>query len=292
MRFIILQTLNALSYGSLLFMIASGFSLIFGLMKMTNMVHMAFFSTGLYLGYFFINYFDNYLVAIILTGLLVCLQGYMVFKFFLFRLRGNSQSQVLLCLGFLFLFDDLLLWIFGGTPLLTRTPYIFSGSIPLFNLEFPVYRIFLILLGIILIIFMELVLTKTKIGALVRSGVDDAETTSAMGVNINAVFAVVYIVGTFLAGVGGVLGGALVGMEPRISFTYLPIMLAIVVVGGLGNIRGSYIASMLIAAIDTFGKALFPEFAYFTIFLPMAVILVFKPEGLFSRGMRKRRTHK
>ena len=283
MQFFVMQILNSISYGSLLFMIASGFSLIFGLMRITNMTHVVFFMMGAYFSYFVYGKTGSFLLGLLAAAVATSLIGFIVFRFFLFRLQGQGQSQVLLCLGFLFFFDDALLAVFGGYPQLTQTPKALEGSVKLMGLQFPTYRLMLIAVGILIAVVLNLVVNKTKLGALVRSGVDDQETVRAMGVDINKLFVLVYVGGTFLAAVGGGLGGVVLGMEPKMCFNLLPIALAVVIIGGLGDLNGAFYSSMIVAALDNFGKVLFPALSYFTIFLPMAIILVFKPEGLFAR---------
>ena len=282
MDYILIQLFYGISYGSLLFMIASGFSLIFGLMKITNLVHIAYFSLGLYLGYYFNVLTGNLVISLIITMILVGAFGLLVFRGVLYKLQTFPLGQVLLGLGLLFLVDDALLWVFGGAPQKTSVPEWLSGNLPFLNTNISVYRLFMIIIGLVVMVGIEIVINKTHIGALVRSGVDDEETVRAMGIDIYKLFSLVYTAGVMLAAAGGVLGGPFLAMEPRMGFTMLPMILAIVIVGGLGNLRGAYLASLVIAIIDTFGRALFPELAYFSVYLPMAIICVVKPVGLFT----------
>lgn len=280
-QFVVIQLLNSISYGALLYMIAVGFSLVFGFMRITNMTHVVFFMIGAYYSYTIFAITGSFTLGTIAAAIITGAVGFVVFKFFLFKLQGQSLNQILLCNGFMFLLNDLLLAIFGGYPKHTPTPGVFNYSIDIIGASFPVYRLFLIVFGVILAIFIDLAMNRTKIGALVRSGVDDAETVQAMGIDINKLFIIVYVGGTVLAAIGGSLGGPILGMEPNMCFTLLPLAMAIVIVGGMGNLRGAFYGSMFIAAMDNFGRALFPELAYFTIFAPMVVVLVFRPEGLF-----------
>ena len=284
LSFVLIQVINSVAYGSLLFLIASGFSLIFGLMKITNMTHAVFYMMGSYIGMRIVTMTGNFGLAMLVSGIIVSIVGFLVFKFFLFRLQGNAQSQVLLCIGFLFFFDDLLLVIFTGNPMQIPVPKILDFSITFFGMYFPMYRIFLIAVGIIIAVALVLIVDKTKLGCLVRAGVDDEETVRAIGIDINKLFVIVYIGGTFLAAIGGVLGGPFLGMEPRMCFTIMPLALAVVIIGGLGDLKGAFFGSMVVGLLDTFGRAYFPDFSYFTLFLPMALVLAFKPNGLFSSG--------
>lgn len=282
MDFWLIQTINAIAFGSLLFLVASGFSLIFGLMKITNLTHAAFYMLGSYLGFTVVKYLHSFSLAIVIAGLITSCVGVLVFRYFLFKLHGQQLSQVLLCLGFLFVLDDLMLVLFGGVPQQIATPELLSGSIAFLGISFPLYRLFLIVVGVVTMTLLHLMVEKTKMGSIIRAGVDDEETTRAMGIDINKAFIGVYALGTFLAAMGGVLGGPILGMEPRMSFVILPLALVVVIIGGLGNLRGAFFGSIIVAVLDNFGRALFPDLSYFTLFLPMAIILTFKPSGLFG----------
>lgn len=292
MKFVVTQLLNSVSYGALLFMIASGFSLIFGLMKMVNMVHVAYFAAGGYIGYWIYNLTGSFLLAVLGSAASICILGAIVFKFLLYRLQGNPQSQVLLCLGLLFVFDDALLAIFGGYPKILETPAFLAGTMTVFGASFPVSRMFILLVGIVVMIGLELLINHTRVGALVRSGVDDEETTRAMGVNVDLLFILIYLLGAFLAAIGGVLGAGFMGLESKMCFSYLPLSMAIVIVGGMGNLKGAFYGSMIIATLSTFGQSLLPALSYFTTYLPVVLILVFKPNGLFSGTPKSRRANK
>jgi len=282
MQFWVIQTVNAVAYGSLLFLIASGFSLIFGLMNITNLTHAAYYMLGSYLGFAVANYIGNFFLAILVAGVVIAVIGVVNYRLFLSNLQGQQLSQVLLSLGLLFVLDDVMLFIFGGYPQQITPPQILSGSIPLMGVTFPIYRLFLIGVGMISALGLYLMVEKTKMGSIIRAGVDDEETTRAMGVNINQAFVGVYALGTFLAAAGGVMGGPILGMEPRMSFVILPLALVVVIIGGLGNLRGAFFGSIIVAMLDNFGRALIPDLSYFTLFLPMALILTFKPSGLFG----------
>lgn len=292
MKFIVSQLLNSVSYGALLFMIASGFSLIFGLMKMVNIVHVAYFAAGGYIGYWIYACTGSMILAILGSALTISALGGFIFKFLLYRLHGNPKSQVLLCLGLLFVFDDALLAIFGGYPKLLKSPALLAGTISVMGTSFPVYRLFILGMGIMVMIFLEILINHTHVGALVRSGVDDEETTRAMGINVDFLFIAVYMLGALLAATGGVLGSGFMGLESRMCFNYLPLSMAIVIIGGMGNLRGAFYGSMIIATLSTFGQSLLPTLTYFTTYLPVVLILMFKPNGLFSRTPKLRRSEK
>ena len=286
--------LTSFAYGSLLFLMASGFSLIFGLMKITNLTHVMFYMMGAYLGLRLMqglwvgSLFQlpamPFVLAMIIAAIIVTIIGLIVFWGFLFRLQHRPQAQVLLCLGFMFFFDDAMFMIFGGHPMSIPVPAMFRGGIFFLERAFPYYRLFLIAVGIVVAVLLWVLIEKTKIGCLVRSGVDDEETARAMGVNVNQLFFIVFGLGTFLAAVGGFLGSPWLGMEPRMGFTLLPFVLAVVIIGGLGSLKGAFFGSMVVGLLNTIGSAFFPDFAYVVLFLPMALVLVFKPNGLFVSG--------
>ncbi|MGB9867093.1 MAG: branched-chain amino acid ABC transporter permease [Bacillota bacterium] len=282
MQFLLLQTINSIALGSLLFLLASGFSLIFGLMRITNFTHAAFYMIGSYVGFAVMSRTSSFLMAVLVATLVTPVVGYGIFRWFLFRLWGQPFSQVLLCLGFLFVIDDLLLYVFGGVPRTIALPSLLSGTVSIAGAGFPTYRLFLIALGAVVAIFLHLLVERTKIGSLIRAGVDDQETTRALGVNINRVFVTTYLLGSALAGMAGALGGPILGMEPRMCFAILPLALAVVIIGGLGSLKGAFWGSIIVGFVDNFGRAFFPDFSYFALFLPMAVILTFRPSGLFG----------
>ncbi len=286
MSFFLTQLLNSISYGALLFMIASGFSLIFGLMKIVNLVHVAYFTAGGYVGYWIYGLTGSFILAVLGSAAAICILGAFVFKFLLYRLQGNPQRQVLLCLGLIFVFDDALMAIFGGYPKILETPSFMAGTLNIGGALFPVSRMFVLLVGIIVMLVLEFLVHRTKVGAMVRSGVDDEETTRAMGVNVDLLFILVYLLGAFLAAFGGVLGAGFLGLASNMSFSYLPLSLAIVIIGGMGNLKGAFYGSMLIATLSTFGQAMLPTLSYFTTYLPVVLILVFKPNGLLSGSKR------
>lgn len=286
MKFFITQLLNSISYGALLFMIASGFSLIFGLMKIVNLVHVAYFTTGGYIGYWIYGVTGNFLLAVLGSALAICIIAAFVFKFLLYRLQGSPQRQVLLCLGLIFVFDDALMAIFGGYPKILQTPAFLSGTLNFSDVVFPMSRMFVLVVGIVVMVVLEFLINRTRVGALVRSGVDDEETTRAMGVNVDLLFILVYLLGAFLAAFGGVLGAGFMGLGSNMSFSYLPLSMAIVIIGGMGNLKGAFYGSMLIATLSTFGQSLLPTLSYFTTYLPVVLILVFRPNGLLSKSSK------
>ncbi len=278
-----MQLLNSLSLGILLFLIASGFSLIFGLMRIANLAHGSFYLVGAYLGLTVLNKTDNFWLALAFSALVVPILGMVVQRLFLKRLMNQELPQVLLTFGFMFIFADLCLVLWGGTPQTLSKPEMFSSSIRLAGMFFPTYRLFVIATGLLIAGGLWIFLEKTKIGAMVRAGVDDQDMAKAVGINVPLLFTGVFGLGVSLAAVAGVMGGPIIGVFPGLDLEILLLALVVVVIGGIGSIKGAFVGSILVGILDNFGKALFPDFAFFTIFAPMALVLALWPKGLFGK---------
>lgn len=277
-------SLNALSFSMLLFVLASGFSLIFGTMRILNMAHGSFYMLGAYLGLTVVRVTGNFWLAILVGGLGGAVAGIAAERFLLRHFRHDELSQVLLTFGCLFVISDLSLWIWGGQTYMLPKPEIFSGSIQVGSFDVASYRLFLVLAGAGIAAGLWLFLERTRLGAAVRAAVDDPEMAQAVGINISIVFAGVFGFGALLAALIGVIGGPVIGMYPGLDVQVLLLALVVVVVGGVGSLQGAFVGSLLVGFLDTFGSSLFPEFVMFTIFAPVAIILAIKPTGLFGRA--------
>jgi branched-chain amino acid transport system permease protein len=281
--FLAQQALNGLSFGALLFLLASGLTLVFGLMRIINLAHGAFYMIGGYLGVVVSGLTGNLLVGII-SGILVVAVTAFVVEFVLLRfVRGQELPEVLLTVGVSFVVADLCLAVFGGDPHSLPSSVMVQGSMTVGELTYPWYRIFVIGVAVAIGIALTVVQNRTRIGAVVRAGVDDREMISAMGVNIGWVFTGMFIVGAALAAIGGTIGAGVLSIRPGIQDEVLLYALVVIIIGGLGSVSGAAVGSILIGLIDAFAKAWIPEFAYFTIFAPMAIVLVLRPTGLFGR---------
>jgi len=284
-----IQILNSVSFAMLLFLIASGLTLIFGLMRIANLAHGSFYLLGAYIGLTVLDRTENFALAMLVACIFVPLGGFIVQGLFINRLTdkaGEKQRllpQVLLTFGFMFILADLCLFIWGGTPQTLSKPEIFSSSVSIGGMYFPSYRFFVVGCGFVIAIGLWLLLEKTKIGAMVRAGVDDQEMARAVGVNVPVLFTIVFALGIALAALAGVLGGPIVGVAPGLDMDILLFGLVVVVIGGLGSIKGAFIGSLVVGLLDNFGKALFPQLSLFTIFAPMALVLAFRPKGLFGK---------
>lgn len=283
MDFVILQALNGLSFAMLLFLVASGLSLIFGLMGLVNLAHGSFYLIAAYIALSVVNKTDNFLHGLVLGCLLVPIIGIVVQRFFLHRLSKNELAQVLLTFGFIFIFSDACLWIWGGLPQSLPKPEFLSRSLFWGEIVFPSYRLFMIVAGCLVGGGLWLFLEKTKVGAMVRAGVDNPEMAQAVGVNVPLLFTAVFALGTFLAALAGVLGGPFVGVYPGADMDILLLALVVIIIGGEGSLLGAFVGSLLVGMLDSFGKSLFPEVSLFIIFAPMAIILAVRPQGLFGK---------
>ena len=284
MNFWIIQILNGVSFGMLLFLLAAGLSLIFGLMKVLNLAHGSYYLLGGYLGLTVLRFTDSFLLALLGAALGMTVLGILMERWILRRIYGEPLRQALLTFGFLFIFADIALWIWGGNPQTLPKPGPFTGSIRMGAIVFPSYRLLVIAVGLVIGVGLWWLQEKTRLGAMLRAGVDDEEMAKGMGINVSFLFTVVFALGSFLAAVGGIMGGVFVGVYPGADFEVLLLAFVVVIIGGLGSLKGAFVGGLLVGLIDNFGKALVPEFALFTVFVPMAVILAIRPTGLFGRA--------
>ena len=280
----LIQLLNGLVAGMLLFIMAAGLSLIFGQMNVINLSHGAFYLLGGYVGLSAVRQLGNFWFALIIAPLLVGAAGLVIERFLLRRLYGGQRhlEQVLLTFGLALVASDLIQWNWGAYVESVAPPALLAGQIPLYGIRFPVYRLALIVFGLALALLLWLFLDRTRIGAIVRAGVYNAEMVSGLGINIHLVFAGVFAAGTALAALAGVIGAPITALYPGLDFEILILTIVVVVVGGLGTLKGAFWGALLIGMADTFGKAYIPEFSLFLIFAVMAVVLLLRPSGLFG----------
>lgn len=283
-RFWLIQIFNGLSYGALLFLVASGLSLIFGVMRIVNLSHGSYFLLGGYVALSVIDATGSWLLAIPVAALTIAVVGLLVERVFLRPLGATPLRQVLLTVGFAFLFQQAALDIWGGDNLDISPPEALTQSVAVGGLFFPLYRVFMIGLAILIGVSLWLAMERTRLGAAVRATVDDAQMAAGVGIDTSRISMLVFALGAFLAAVGGVIGGAFLGIYPGLDFEILPIAFAVVIIGGMGSLTGAAIGSVVVGLADNFGKALFPEISYFTLYAPMVLILAVKPTGLFGRA--------
>jgi branched-chain amino acid transport system permease protein len=280
----VVQTLNGISMGALLFLLASGFTITFGLARVVNLAHGAFYLLGGYMGLTILWVTKSFWLALLAGGLSIVVLNYFCERYLIRKTQGNELGQVLLTVGIVYVIADIALVIWGGNPLRIAQPEIARGSIDLpFGIVYPRYRFLLILFGIVIGAGQWLLYRKTQLGAIVRAGVDNRETVGAMGINIDRLLAMVFAFAAFLAGMSGVAGGAFLTVYPGAEWDILVLALVVVIVGGLGSLEGAMVGSLIVGLVDAYGRWLLPEFSYFVVFGPMAVLLLFRPTGLFGR---------
>jgi branched-chain amino acid transport system permease protein len=284
MSMTVFQVLNGATFAALLFIVASGFTLIFGLMRIVNLAHGALYLMGGYLGLVVAHRTDSFVLALAAAALAVAAIGFGTYTLLLRFVGGNVLRQVLLTLGLALVLDDLALVIFGGDAFTVPIPDALRGPVQVGSLVYPKYRLFLLLFSALVFVALTLLVRYTRLGALIRAGVDDAEMVEAMGVDIQRVFVYTFMLGSALAGIGGVLGGAFLTLYPTADSDILVFSLAVVIIGGRGSLAGTAIGSLFVGMLATFGQVWFPELAYFVIFGPMALLLAFRPLGLFGRA--------
>jgi branched-chain amino acid transport system permease protein len=283
MSFWFIQSLNSLALGGVLFTLAAGFSLIFGLMRIANLSHGAYFMFGAYIGLSVLDSGHGFAMAVLAAGLGVGILGGIVERVVLRRLAGNSLSQVLATLGVAFVIADGSLWLWGGDPRPVSAPEILSGGVQMLGLTFPLYRLAVVVFSILMAIGLWLLLDKTRLGVMIRASVDDRQMAQGIGVPATRLFTIVFCLGTALAGIGGVIAAPILSVYPGLDADMLPLALVVVILGGLGSLAGAFIGSFVIGFIYSFGQVLFPDLAYIILFLPMVIILAVRPRGLFGR---------
>ncbi len=342
-QFWLVQAFNGISYGALLFLVGSGLSLIFGVMRIVNLSHGAYFLWGGYIALSVIWATGSWALSLPLAALAVALIGIAMERLFLRSaglewlrnaiiaagvgvlvnlaisarwptLLGGGWTQfigltlvaaliaygllsrisvvpvdndvlrqVLLTVGFAFLFQQGALDIWGGNNMDINPPNALTQSIVVGGIYLPLYRVFMIAVAVAIGIALWLAMEKTRMGAAVRATVDDAQMARGVGIDTNRISMFIFALGAFLAALGGVIGGAFLGIYPGLDFEMLPLAFAVVIIGGMGSLGGAAIGALAVGLADNFGKALFPEVSYFTLYAPMVLILAIKPTGLFGR---------
>jgi branched-chain amino acid transport system permease protein len=276
------QTLNGITYAGLLFLLGSGFTLIFGLMRIVNLAHGAIYLLGGYVGFETMRATHQLVLALAAGGVSMALFGVVLERGLLRSLRGQPISELLLTMGVAFIVGDLSLAVFGGDPVSVRMPGVLGESSQLGPITYPNQRFFILAVAIAVALLLYLVIGRTRAGAMIRAGVDDREMVDALGIPIKRVFTAVFVLGVFLAGLTGVLGASLLTLYPGADTEILTFALVVVIVGGMGSLKGAVVGSVVVGLLDNYGKAYFPELAYFSLFAPMVLILIWRPQGLFG----------
>jgi branched-subunit amino acid ABC-type transport system permease component len=281
------QALNGLSYGVLLFLLSVGLTLIFGMLDVVNLAHGSFYMLGAYAGLALVAATGSFWLALLVAPFVVGGIGALIERTCLRPLyRRPPLDQVLLTFGFIYLFEDLVKWIWGGHIRSIPPPARCAQSTTIFGATVPSYRLFVIVFGLLMAVLLWLLIERTRLGAIIRAGVYDAEMTAGLGINIHRVFTAVFAFGTALAGVSGVIAGPIQSAYPAMGASILIPALIVVVVGGLGSLKGSLVGSLIIGQAETFGKAWLPEAALLIIYVVMVLVVLLRPQGLFGRPLR------
>ncbi|HET7340100.1 MAG TPA: branched-chain amino acid ABC transporter permease [Methylomirabilota bacterium] len=274
---------NSITLGGLLFLLSAGFSLIFGLMKIPNLTHGSFFMLGAYLATSLIARGVSFWTAAVVSGLAVALLGGLIERLILRRLPGAELAQVLVTLGLSFMIADVCLMVWTGDPIQVATPPGLRGATALAGVAFPTYRLAISLLAVAFAAGLWALMDRTRLGAMIRAGVDDAPMARVVGIRVSRLFTTVFCLGAWLAGFAGVVGGPILSVYPGLDGEMLPLALVVVILGGSGSLLGSLVGSFIVGFLYNFGQAMFPELAYVVLFLPMLLVLVVRPQGLFGR---------
>ena len=273
---------NGLSFGMLLFVLAAGLSLIFGLCRIVNLSHGSFYLLGGYIGFSAVQWTGSFPLAILSAMLSMALLGMLTERYLLRRFRIKPLAQVLLTFGLIFVFQDIALWIWGGTPVLLKKVPILTGATNIAGFYYPTYRLLILLIGPVILFLLWWILVRTRLGIFIRAGVDDGEMANGVGIRMNLLMTITFGFGTLLTGLAGIIGAPFLGVYPGLDIEVLLYAMAVVIVGGLGSLKGSFLGALLVGLLDSMAKALWPETGMFSMFALMAIVLVLKPTGLFG----------
>jgi len=283
MNFWLIQSLNSMALGGLFFLLSAGFSLIFGLMRIANLSHGAYFMFGAYVGLTVLRAKGSFVLAILAGAAAVVVLGGIIERFILRRLSGRVLAQVLVTLGIAFIISDACLLIWTGDPIPLPIPQALRGTVRIGAVAFPIYRIAVVGLALLVAGGLWMLMEKTRIGAMIRAGVDDMQMARGLGISVSKLFTAVFCLGAALAGAGGVLGGPILSVYPGLDTDMLPLALVVVILGGAGSLVGAFVGSFVIGFVYTFGQALLPDLTYMILFIPMVIVLALRPRGLFGR---------
>jgi branched-chain amino acid transport system permease protein len=275
--------LNGLSYAFILFLLAAGFSLTFGVMGVLNLAHGALYMLGAYIGLQVISMLDSFWLAVVIAAICLAIVGLGLYFFFLKRLYNKVPEQAVLTIGISYIVANVVLWIWGPRAQIGMTPEWLQGTISIGELSFPIYRLFICGVGVVILGILWWMQDRTRAGAIIRAGMDNKEMTVSLGINYGLVSTLVFLLGMALAGLAGVIGTPVIGAYPSMGDNLLLLTLIVVVVGGTGYIQGTMLGALVIGLLDTFGKAYIPGAALFFSYIVFLVVLLVRPSGLIGR---------
>ena len=279
------QGLHGIVYGMLLFLVASGLTLIFGMMGVLNFAHGALYMLGAYFSFSILRLSGSFWVSLLVAPLGVAAAGMVIERVFLRKVHAHGHAhELLITFGIAYIIEELVKMIWGNKPLLVVLPPVLSGSVTFLGIQYPVYRLFILFVSLLVFILLFTVLFKTRIGIIVRAAVVNKQMTDALGFNVPLIFLLLFSMGAWLAGLAGVIGGPYLITNPGMAATIIIDLFVVVVVGGLGSVEGALIASILIGCLQSFGILFLPQFAIVFEFLLMALVLIFRPHGLLGEA--------
>ncbi len=282
----LVQLLNSVQYGFLLFLVASGLTLIFGIMGIINLAHGAFYMLGAYLVWWLTGITSNLFFAILLGLPIMLVVGYLIERLAIsFLYQRDHLYQVLFTYGLILIFNELQKILWGTNFNAVPVPEVLSGSVPLTETQvYPVYRLFISLVCLAVAAGLYLLIGRTRLGMMIRAGAVNREMVQALGIDVGRLFAIVFSLGAALAAFAGMVGAPVSSVYPGMGDHILIISFVVVVIGGIGSVKGAFIGAMLIGLADTFGKVLLPDIASMVVYGTMALILMWRPQGLFGRA--------
>jgi len=285
--YLLIQTLNGLQYGFLLFLVASGLTLIFGIMGIINLAHGSFFMVGAYLCYWLAEKTGSLWLAILLGVPISVLVGLVVERFgIVFLYKRDHLYQVLLTYGLILIFNELRAILWGNEVQSVKIPAFLAASIPLTETQaYPIYRLFISFVCLVLAAGLYVVIQRTKLGMTIRAGAANREMVQALGLDINRLFAIVFALGAALAAFAGMVNAPVSSVYPGMGEEILIVSFVVVVIGGLGSIKGAFLGAMMIGMADTFGSVLLPTGSGTVVYAVMALVLLWRPQGLFGRAI-------
>lgn len=279
----VIQAAQGLVYGMLLFLVASGLTLVLGMMGILNVTHAIFYMLGAYFAYSFTFHLGSFWLSLLISPVIVGAVGILIERFLIRKTyKGGHHQQLLLTFGLFFILGELVRVIWGTAPLEVPTPKLFTGSIPLMGMIYPIYRLFILGFSFLILLGMTLVLARTRIGIIIRAAVTDAGMVEALGVNTPVFFTGVFAGGAILAALAGVIAAPFLSVYSGMGLDALLDCFVVIVVGGFGSLLGAFIASLMIGQLHSFGILWVPKLAIVFQFLLMAVVLILRPTGLFG----------
>ena len=285
MDILVVSILGGVSYGFLLFLIATGLSLVLGLMGIINVAHGAFFMTGAYVGLTVAKVTGNLIIGILAGAILAGLVSLIIERLFLSQFYKQELEQILITFGFVYVITNLHLWIYGAWPKSAFVPQILNGSIPIGRFGFPIHRLAVIIIGGALCVGLWWLQEKTRLGARIRAGMDDAEMVSGLGINLTPINIGAFCIGAFLAGFAGVVGAPVLGgVNLSMGTDIFFVSIAVCIIGGVGSVQGALAGAVLIGITTILVSTYFPVLAMFVMYILMVLILIFKPSGLLGRN--------